>query len=80
MENDPIIVKTDIGNKDGQDKCPRCGSSEISLNTHNGLLRCNYCRFEFEAQHVEGLEKDISNLQGETYGSGTQDIDNNFHY
>lgn len=78
MENDPIIVKTDIGNKDGQDKCPRCGSSEISLNTHNGLLRCNYCRFEFEAQHVEGLENDISNLQGETYGSGTQDIDNNF--
>ena len=76
-ENITKIVQTDAGNKDGQTKCPKCGATDISLNAKTGKLRCNFCRHEFEPEKVEGLEKDISNLKGEVFGSGTQDIDQN---
>ena len=76
--NDDVkVVQTDIGNKDGQNKCPKCGATDISLNVKTGLLRCNFCRHEFEPEKVEGLETDISNLQGDVFGSGAQDISQN---
>ena len=65
------IIKTDEGAKDGQNKCPRCGSTDISVNEKTGHLRCNFCRHEFEPEKVQGLETDISKLQGEIMGSGT---------
>jgi len=68
------IVQTDAGAKDGQDKCPKCGATDISLNVNKGLLRCNFCRYEFEPEKVEGLETDISKLEGMVIGSGAQDI------
>ena len=74
LNNGTRIVQTDIGAKDGQNKCPKCGATDISLNPKNGLLRCNYCRFEFEPQKIEGMEEDISNLKGEVMASGAQDI------
>ncbi len=70
----PTIVQTDVGAKDGQNKCPKCGSTEISVNANNGRLRCNFCRYEFEPEKVVGLETDISQLQGQVMGSGAQDI------
>lgn len=70
----PTIVQTDVGAKDGQNKCPKCGATDISINVNNGHLRCNFCRYEFEPEKVVGLETDISNLQGEIIGSGAQDI------
>ena len=72
--NSVTVIKTDEGAKDGQNKCPKCGATEISLNVKNGHLRCNFCRHEFEPEKVEGMEADISNLKGEIVGSGTQDI------
>ena len=70
----PTIVQTDEGAKDGQNKCPKCGATDISMNINNGHLRCNFCRYEFEPEKVVGLENDISNLQGQIMGSGAQDI------
>lgn len=70
----PTIVKTDVGAKDGQNKCPKCGSTDISVNVNNGHLRCNFCRYEFEPEKVVGLETDISQLKGEVIGSGATDI------
>lgn len=75
LDNETKVVDTDSENINGQDKCPKCGSTDISLNVETGLLRCNFCRHEFEPQKVEGLETDISKLEGEVVGSGTQDID-----
>ena len=72
--NTPKIVKTDVGAKDGQNKCPKCGATEISLNVNTGKLRCEFCRFEFEAEKVSGLEEDITKLEGKVMGSGAQDI------
>ncbi len=72
--NGPTIVETDTGAKDGQNKCPKCGSTDISLSVKNGKLRCNFCRHEFEPEKVEVGEKDLSKLEGEYMGSGAQDI------
>lgn len=74
LSDEPKIVKTDAGSKDGQNKCPQCGATDISVNTKTGKLRCNFCRHEFEPEKVEGLETDITKLEGEIMGSGTLDI------
>lgn len=75
--NKVTVVKTDEGAKDGQDKCPKCGATDISLNVNNGHLRCNFCRHEFEPEKVVGLETDISKLEGQIIGSGASDIQAN---
>lgn len=77
LNSDTKVVDTDVGNNSGQDKCPKCGATDISLNAQTGLLRCNFCRYEFKPEKVEGLETDITKLEGEIVGSGTQDIDEN---
>ena len=68
------VVQTDVGAKDGQTKCPKCGSTDISTNTNNGKLRCNFCRHEFEHIKLEGMVNDISKLEGQVIGSGAQNI------
>lgn len=74
LNEGPQVVQTDVGAKDGQNKCPKCGATDISLNVKTGKLRCNFCRHEFEPQKVAGMQEDISNLEGEILGSGAQDI------
>ena len=68
------IIQTDEGNKDGQNKCPKCGATDISLNENNGFLRCNFCREEFEPEKVSGLETDVSKLEGQVIGLGADKI------
>ena len=68
------VVQTDTGAKDGQNKCPSCGATDISVNTKTGKLRCNFCRYEFEPEKAQGLETDITKLEGKIIGSGLQDI------
>ena len=72
--NGATVVKTDTGAKDGQNKCPKCGATDISLNAKNGKLRCNFCRHEFEPEKMDSMEKDISKLEGEIVGSGATNI------
>ncbi len=73
-ENEATVVQTDVGAKDGQNKCPKCGATDISLNVKNGKLRCNFCRHEFEPEKLDSMEKDISKLEGEIVGSGATNI------
>ena len=73
-ENTPTVVKTDVDAKDGQNKCPKCGATDISLNVKNGKLRCNFCRHEFEPESFDSMQKDISQLEGEVIGSGATNI------
>lgn len=70
----PTIIKTDTHSKDGQVKCPKCGSTDISTNTKKGVLRCNFCRHEFQPQKLTGLQTDLKSLKGEIFGSGATDI------
>lgn len=70
----PTIVQTDVDSKDGQNKCPKCGATEITLNVNTGKLKCRYCRYEFEPEKISGMETDLSQLHGQIMGSGAQDI------
>ncbi|MCL2426240.1 MAG: TFIIB-type zinc ribbon-containing protein [Oscillospiraceae bacterium] len=72
--SDVKVVQTNEGAKDGQNKCPKCGSTDISLNVNTSMLRCNFCRFEFEPERAVGLDTDLSQLQGKVVGSGAMNI------
>ncbi len=74
MEEKVEIIKTDTDSKNGQTKCLKCGSTDISLNSNNGKLRCNYCRFEFEPIKINNLETDLNKLSGKTICGGATDI------
>lgn len=74
QQNSKTVIQTDIDAKDGQNKCPKCGSTEIRINVNTGKLRCDFCRHEFEPQKIEGMVTDISQLQGQVIGSGASDI------
>ncbi len=69
------IVNTNTDTKNGQSKCPLCGSTDISLNVATGKLRCNFCRHEFNPIKNETLQTDLSKLEGQVMASGTMDID-----
>ena len=73
-ESDTTIVETSNGLKNGQEKCPKCGSTDISTNINTGKLRCNFCRHEFVPEKVDGLVKDIKELKGKVMSSGAKDI------
>ena len=73
-QSDIKIVKTDSDALNGQEKCPKCGATDISLNINSGKLRCNFCRYEFEPVKITGLETDISELDGKVIASGAQNI------
>ena len=62
--DDTKVIKTDIDSINGQDKCPKCGSTDISTNIKTGKLRCNFCRHEFENVKLSGMISDISTLEG----------------
>ena len=59
INENATIIETNNNAVNGQNKCPKCGSTDISLNS-NGNLRCNFCRHEFMPQKLEGMEEDIS--------------------
>lgn len=64
--------------KNVQRKCPYCGSTDISLDEQDGLLRCNYCRRKFQTRNEQNLEIEVESLQGNVISEATKDIDNNF--
>lgn len=69
------VVKTDEGQKDGQTKCPSCGSTDINLNEKTGHLQCNFCRHEFLPEKLDNLVEDITSIEGSVIASGSSDID-----
>lgn len=73
----PRIIQTDADAQDGLAKCLRCGATEISLNVATGMLRCHFCRFEWQqdnAMESLNLDGDIGRLSGVVIGSGSADI------
>lgn len=72
MDSDYKLIDNPSG-KNGQTKCPKCGSTDISQNTNTGKLRCNFCRFEFDPIIAED-EHDISELEGTSIYKGASNI------
>lgn len=71
---DTVIIDFNEGEKNGQEKCPMCGATDIALNVNSGKLRCNFCRHEFSPVGVANTVDDVENLTGKVIGAGAQRI------
>jgi len=76
---DPVAIDTSaVELKDGANRCPKCGATEIRHKPGGDLLICQYCRHEWHGQRVEeefGFGEGIDQLQGTVMASGARDID-----
>lgn len=71
------VIDTSDDQSDGLDRCPRCGSTEISLRVGTGMLMCHFCRHEWAEEVIEqkfGFDSAISDLAGTTIASGAAGI------
>lgn len=74
ITSNTVVVDTAVGEHNGENICPKCGSTEVIYSQKAGKLICQYCRFQFEPEKVEGFATDLSNLNGTVIGSGANDI------
>jgi len=75
---DPVAIDTAAEElKDGLNRCPKCGSTEIRHKTGTDLLVCQYCRHEWHGERVEeqfGFGEGHDELEGTVVASGARDI------
>ncbi len=57
----------------GQNKCPKCGSTDIHFNPETGKLKCGFCRYEYSQEVVEE-ESTIHELKGTHLSKNIDDI------
>ncbi|MDQ3229278.1 MAG: TFIIB-type zinc ribbon-containing protein [Pseudomonadota bacterium] len=76
---DPVAIDTESAElKDGLNRCPKCGATDIRHKPGSDLLICLYCRNEWEGVEVEeafGLGKGIDQLKGTVIASGASAIE-----
>ncbi len=70
---EPVVVDLagDNAKGNGQDKCPKCGATDIGSNPKTGKLRCNMCRNEFDPVK---LTNDFAPVEGTKLSAGMADI------
>lgn len=56
-------------------KCPKCGATDITLNSETGMLVCDYCFTTFKSDSevdssITNKIEDIANVTGEHYSKG----------
>ena len=75
---DPVALDTAAAElKDGLNRCPKCGSTDVRLKLGTDVLVCQYCRNEWHGTRVEeafGLGAGIDQLRGHVIASGARDI------
>lgn len=76
-EPKPSIETVNESLKDGLNRCPKCGSTDVQLRGSTGNLICLFCRNEWHEARVEeefGLGVGIDELQGTVIASGAEQI------
>lgn len=76
-EPGPSIETVNESLRDGVNRCPKCGSSDVQLRGSTGMLICLFCRNEWQESLVEeafGLGEGIDDLEGTVIASGAMDI------
>ena len=75
---DPVAIDTSAAElKDGLNRCPKCGSTDIRQKPGSDELICQYCRHEWQGERIEeefGLGLGIDQLKGTVIASGARDI------
>ena len=78
LKPDPVALDTAAAElKDGANRCPKCGATDIRHRAGSDLLVCAYCRNEWHGERVEeqfGLGEGLDTLSGTTVASGARDI------
>ena len=78
LEPDPVALDTAATElKDGANRCPKCGATDIRHKAGSDRLVCAYCRNEWKVERVEerfGLGEGLDTLAGTTIASGARDI------
>ena len=76
---DPVAIDTSAEElKDGANRCPKCGATDIRQRPGTDLLICLYCRNEWHGQRVEeefGFGEGLDDLTGTVMASGAKNID-----
>jgi DNA-directed RNA polymerase subunit RPC12/RpoP len=76
---DPVAIDTSAEElKDGANRCPKCGATDIKQRPGTDLLICLYCRNEWHGQRVEeefGFGEGLDELSGTIIASGARDIE-----
>lgn len=76
-EPGPSIETVNESLKDGLNRCPKCGSTDVRLRASTGMLVCLFCRNEWHEARVEeefGLGEGIDELEGTVIATGAADI------
>lgn len=76
-EPGPSIETVNASLKDGLNRCPKCGGTDVQLRASTGMLICLFCRHQWQEARVEeefGLGEGIDDLQGRVVASGARDI------
>ncbi|WP_408896121.1 TFIIB-type zinc ribbon-containing protein [Nocardioides sp. R1-1] len=76
-EPGPSIETVNESLRDGLNRCPKCGSTDVRLRASTGMLVCLFCRNEWHEARVEeefGLGEGIDQLEGTVVASGAADI------
>ena len=75
---DPLAIDTAaVELKDGLNRCPKCGATDIRQKPGSDLLICQYCRNQWHGERVEeqfGFGAGIDQLKGRVIASGARDI------
>ena len=78
LKPDPVALDTASPElKDGLNRCPKCGATDIQHKQGSDLLVCAYCRNEWRGERVEeqfGFGEGHDQLEGTTIASGARDI------
>lgn len=76
---DPVALDTSAEElKDGLNRCPKCGSTDVRLKLGTDVLVCQFCRNEWHGALVEqefGLGEGLDQLRGTIIASGARDIE-----
>ncbi|GAA4802500.1 hypothetical protein ACFQ0K_12820 [Nocardioides caeni] len=76
-EPGPSIDTVNESLRDGLNRCPKCGSTDMQLRGSTGQLVCLFCRHEWQEARVEeefGLGEGIDELDGTVVATGAGDI------
>ncbi|AYF98233.1 TFIIB-type zinc ribbon-containing protein [Protaetiibacter intestinalis] len=74
---EPAPVQTGNERRDGLDRCPKCGSTDIGPIVGTNKLRCAFCRFEWEPGNFNaavGFDSPVGELHGTVVTTGAGDI------
>jgi hypothetical protein len=78
LKPDPVALDTAAAElKDGVNRCPKCGATDIRHKPGSDLLICAYCRNQWQGEGIEeqfGLGEGLDTLTGTTVASGARDI------